>query len=313
MKTAVLGGACVALLLTGACASAAATAGGVWGTAPSLPTPRSAHAVVVAARAIHVLGGPGTRRVERFDGHRWRTETRLPTTALNAPAAVTIGTKIYVLGGFAGMTNLPTAQVWVFDTRTKLWTSSTPLPGARGGEAAVVLGGRIHVFGGGNDVSTLASHDVFDPAAQTWSHAAPLPRSEGSVAAVVLGGKIWAIGGRSGFDDYGDTFVYDPVSDSWSRGPRIPPRGTSGAAVWRGSIYVFGGESQTRQRVLPDVYRLAPGASRWRRVGRLPTPRNYARSVVYHGRIYVVGGSKVAGDVHAARGSRTVEWFRPTR
>ena len=269
--------------------------------------------MVVAAGAVHVLGGPGTRRVERFAGHRWRIETRLPTAALNAPAAVAIGTKIYLLGGFAGTTNVPSAQVWVFDTRTKQWASSTPLPGARGGEAAVVLDGRIHVLGGGNDVSTLASHDVFDPATQTWSHAAPLPRSEGSVAAVVLGGKIWAIGGRSGFDDYGDTFVYDPASDSWTRGPRIPPRGTAGAAVWKGSIYVFGGESQTSGKVLPDVYRLAPGASRWRRVGRLPTPRNYARSVVYRRRIYVVGGSKVAGDVHAARGSRTVEWFRPAR
>jgi N-acetylneuraminic acid mutarotase len=81
--------------------------------------------------------------------------------------------------------------------------------------------------------------------------------------------------------------------------------------VWKGSIYVFGGESQARSRVLADVFRLAPGASSWQRVSRLPTPRNYARSVVYRDRIYVVGGSKVAGDVHAARGSRTVEWFRP--
>jgi N-acetylneuraminic acid mutarotase len=169
------------------------------------------------------------------------------------------------------------------------------------------------VLGGGSDVSTLASHDIYDPVAGAWSKAAPLPRSEGSPAAVVLGDKIWAIGGRSGFSDYGDTFVYDPQTDSWSRGPRIPPRGTAGAAVWKGSIFVFGGESQARQAVLGDVFRLAPGASSWRRVSRLPTPRNYARSVVYRGRIYVVGGSTIAGDVHASRGSRVVESFLPVR
>jgi N-acetylneuraminic acid mutarotase len=59
------------------------------------------------------------------------------------------------------------------------------------------------------------------------------------------------------------------------------------------------------------VYRLAPGAGAWKRVGRLPTPRNYARSVVYRGKIYVVGGSTRAGAVHSARGSRVVETYVP--
>src|SRR5690348_8634625 len=83
--------------------STAAGASGVhWGTTPRLPSPRSAHAVVVADGAVHVLGGPGSRLVERFDGRRWTRESRLPGGTLNAPAAVAIGPKIYVLGGFAG-------------------------------------------------------------------------------------------------------------------------------------------------------------------------------------------------------------------
>jgi N-acetylneuraminic acid mutarotase len=290
---------------------AGAVAVGPWAKAPALPTRRSAHAVVVAASAIHVLGGPGNRRVDRFDGRRWTRETLLPGQVLNAPAAVAFGSKLYVIGGFAGESNVPTARVHVFDTVTKRWTDSAPLPAARGGHAAVVLDGRIHVLGGGNDVSTLATHSVYDPATDTWTSAAPLPRSEGSPAAVVLGGKIYAIGGRCGFDDYGDTFVYDPASNSWSRGPHLPPRGTAGAAVWRASIYVFGGESQRTGKVLADVFRLAPGATAWQRVGRMPTARNYARAVVYRGRIYVVGGSTSAGAVHSSTGSRVVETFAP--
>jgi N-acetylneuraminic acid mutarotase len=293
------------LLLVGALAA------GPWAKARPLPAPRSAHAVVVAAGSIHVLGGPGTRRVDRFDGRRWTKEALLPGGILNAPAAVAIGARIYVIGGFSGSTNLPSADVWAFDTASRTWAKAAPLSAARGGHAAVVLDGRIHVLGGGNDVSTLADHSVDDPATNTWSEAAPLPRAEGSPAAVVLDGKIYAIGGRSGLDDYGDTFVYDPTSDSWSRGPSLPPRGTVGAAVWARSIYVFGGESQKAGRVLADVYRLAPGAGRWTRVGRMPTARNYARSVVYRGRIYVVGGNTVAGSVHSAFGSRIVETFVP--
>jgi N-acetylneuraminic acid mutarotase len=268
--------------------------------------------VVVAAGAIHVLGGPASTRVDRFDGKRWKREATLPGGALNAPAAVALGRSVYVIGGFGGATNAPTAKVRVLDVVSRRWREAAPLPGARGGHAAVVLAGRIHVLGGGNASTTLADHSMYDPAIDRWSDAAPLPRSEGSPAAVVLGGKIYAIGGRSGLEDYGDTFIYDPQTESWSRGPSIPPRGTVGAAVWRGSIYVFGGESQKTGHVLADVYRLAPGASRWQRVSRLPTARTYARSVVYGGRIYVVGGSTTAGDGHSANGSRVVETFVPS-
>jgi N-acetylneuraminic acid mutarotase len=297
--------------LFGALAVGGVLGAGTWGTAPPLPTPRAAHAVVVADGAIHVLGGPASDRVDRFDGRRWTLETRLPDGIVNAPVAVALGTTIYVLGGFLGSTNLPTDKVWTFDTSTRAWSPAPPLPAPRGGAAAVVLDGRIHVLGGGNDISTLANHSVFDPASGTWSEAAPLPRPEGSPAAVVLDGKIYAIGGRSGFDDFGDTYVYDPATDSWSAGPKIPRRGTAGATVWRGAIYVFGGELQSPPSVLRDVFRLAPGGTAWRRVDRMPTARNYARSVVYRGRIYVVGGSETAGASHSASGSRVVEWFVP--
>ncbi len=284
-----------------------------WTTAPPLPSPRSAHAVVVAGGAIHVLGGPATGRVDRFDGRTWTTESRLPGGILNAPAAVALGPKIYVIGGFRGVTDLPTAAVRVFDTRTRVWSAAPPLPAPRGGAAAVVLDGRIHVLGGGNEFSTIADHSVFDPTTGRWTSAAPLPRAEGSPAAVVLGGKIVAIGGRSGPSDFGATYVYDPSTNRWTRGPGIPPRGTEGAATWQGAIYLFGGESQRTGTVLGDVLRLAPGATAWRRVASLLVPRNYARSVVYRGRIYVVGGSTTAGDPHSAAGSRIVESFDPRR
>jgi N-acetylneuraminic acid mutarotase len=76
-------------------------------------------------------------------------ETRLPE-GLNAPAAVAIGSRIYLIGGFSGVSNLPTEKVRVYDTRTKQWSEAAPLPAPRGGHAAVAHEGRIHVFGGGN-------------------------------------------------------------------------------------------------------------------------------------------------------------------
>ncbi len=291
----------------------AAVVVGSWSKAPSLVAARSAHAVVAAGDAVFALGGSGADGtpvgVERFDGKRWSVATTLPDDGLNAPAAVALGGRIYLIGGFAGTTNLPVDAVRVFDPSAHAWSSAAPLPAPRGGHAAVVLDGKIHVLGGGNAVSTIADHSVYDPATDSWTEAAPLPRAEGSPAAVVFGGKLYAIGGRSGFSDYGDVYVYDAAKDAWTRGPSIPPRGTAGAVVYRGAIYLFGGESQASGTTLKDVLRLTRGATSWQRVSAMPTARNYARAVVFRDAVYVVGGSRSFGSSHSAAGSRMVERF----
>jgi N-acetylneuraminic acid mutarotase len=299
------------LLVATVAVAPAGAAGPDWSRVKSMPHPRSAHAVVVAGGSIYVLGGPSTAVVDRFDGTRWHRETTLPGGILNAPTAVALGRKLYVVGGFSASSNLPVSSVRVYDVVTHKWSAAARLPAPRGGHAAVVLGGKIHVIGGGNSTSTIAAHSVYDPAANRWSSAAPLPRAEGSPAAVALGGKLYAIGGRSGLDDYGEVYVYDAGADRWSRGPSIPPRGTAGAAVFNGAIYLFGGESQARARTLGEVFRLAPADADWTQVATMPQARNYARAVVFRKALYVVGGSATAGNSHGAVGSTRVDRFTP--
>src|SRR5207249_4996586 len=78
----------------------------------------------------------------------------------------------------------------------------------------------------------------------------------------------------------GAVYIYDAGKDTWSKGPPIAPRGTAGAVVYRGAIFVFGGESQRRNKTLNDVLRLDPKTNHWRRVNGMPTARNYARAVL---------------------------------
>jgi N-acetylneuraminic acid mutarotase len=294
-------------------ASPAVAAGGTWRTEAPMNHARAAHAVVSDGSAIYALAGTGTGGapvlvVERFDGKRWRSAGTLPGQGLNAPAAVALNGKVYVLGGFGTDTNVPVDTVLVFDTKSGLWSRAAPLPAPRGGHAAVVLAGRIHVLGGGNSQSTIADHDVYDPATDRWASLARLPRSKGSPAAAAFGGKIFAIGGRSGPDDFGTVDVYNPATDTWSQGPPIEPRGTAGAVVYCGAIHVFGGESQARRQSLGDVLRLA-GGTRWEKVASLPTPRNFARAVVFGDAVYVAGGSPTPEASHSSVGSAIVERF----
>lgn len=279
-----------------------------------MPAARAAHAAAASADAIYVLGGTGSKgtpvlAVDRFDGTAWSTEGNLPGEGLNAPAAAIVGEALYLIGGFGTTTNRPVTTVHRYDLRKKHWSEAAPLPAPRGGHAATVLDGRIHVIGGGNSQSTIDDHSVYDPKTNSWSERAKLPRSMGSPAAVVYDGRLYSVGGRSGPGDFGDVHVWDPKTDSWTAGPSIDPRGTGGAAVLHGEIYYFGGESQSRSAVLGDVLRLRPGSATWTTAARMPTPRNFARAVVFRGAVYVLGGSTDYGSSHASRGSTVVERF----
>lgn len=287
---------------------------GEWATAPSLLHPRAAHGVVATDDAIYVLAGIGEGRrpvmdVERFDGTAWSDIATLPGKGLNAPSAATVDGKIYVIGGFSGTSNKPTAEVHVYDIATSTWSMAAPLPKASGGHAAVVLDGRIHVVGGGTAQSTIADHVVYDPTTDTWTTAAPLSRPKGSPAVTVLDGHIWAVGGRSGYDDFGDVEVYDPATDQWAAGPEIDARGNAGAVAACGTILVAGGQQQNGSSVLDDVFVL--DGDTWRADTPLPVARAFARTVLFGDAVYVVGGSDKYGQTHATPGSGTVEFSTP--
>ena len=211
--------------------------------------------------------------------------------------------------GFNTTTNVPTAQVRVYDTATRAWSEAAPLPQPRGGHAAIVLDGRIHVIGGGNSERTLAYHSVYDPASDRWSELAPLPRAMGSPAAVIHDGALVSVGGRGGPSDFGDVWRYDASANAWRALPDIPPRGTAGAVSVCGAIHAFGGESQPREAVLADVLRL--DAAGWTPLAPMPTARSFARAVVVDGKVLVVGGSLAPGNSHEAAGSVAVERFDP--
>ena len=298
----------------GSAAADTSAAGGVWSAAPPMRHARAAHAVVSTGTALYALAGTGAGAapvlaVEKFDGKAWTEETTLPSDGLNAPAAVVIGERIYLIGGFSTVTNVPTSGVHVYDVARRTWSEAAPLPAPRGGHAAVVLDGRIHVLGGGNSRSTIADHSVYDPAANAWTERAPLPRAKGSPAVVAHGGRLYAIGGRSGPGDFGEVDVYDPAADAWTAGPPIEPRGTAGAVVHCGAIHLFGGESQARQATLASVLRLDPATGAWREAPPMPTARSFARAVPLGGAVYVVGGSPTYGSSHSSTGGAVVERY----
>jgi N-acetylneuraminic acid mutarotase len=288
---------------------------GTWAPAPPMLQARAAHAVVESEGMVYALAGTGATgrpvlEVERFDGAAWTQVTTIPETGgLNAPAAAALDGRIYLIGGFTGTSNLPTGRVSVYHVAAGIWTEAAPLPRPRGGHAAVVRAGLVHVFGGGDDQQTLADHSVYDPVTDTWRIAAPLPRDEGSPAGTLFEGEVYAIGGRSGGSDFGEVYVYQADLDAWRPAPPITPRGGAGATVYCGRIHVFGGETQAQGRTVADVLRLDLAAGAWVPDTPMPTARTYARAVTLGPDVYVVGGTVRPVNNHSSLGTAVVERF----
>jgi|GEM_PF-7005967 len=100
---------------------------GIWNDEPPLLIPRSAHAVASSDSAIYALAGTDDHgkpvlEVEVFDGKEWKIETTLPGRGLNAPTTSRVGQRLYVVGGFTAVTNVPTDELQVYDLQTQQWS-----------------------------------------------------------------------------------------------------------------------------------------------------------------------------------------------
>lgn len=201
----------------------------------------------------------------------WRQITNYPPVGVAGAMAVTVGTKIYVIGG---RTISPTATsvMQVFDTITETWASTLTdptnypaLPLARFDGAAAVVGGKIWVFGGYDSNFNAINNtftQVFDPATRLWSTKPALPIVLTSCATVVIGNLIYFIGGNQDGSYTGGIRVYDTVTGLLATEPlsttaasrRIWPA----AGVISSVLYVAGGEGDTTGTVSVTGLELPP-------------------------------------------------------
>jgi N-acetylneuraminic acid mutarotase len=173
----------------------------------------------------------------------WRALAPLPTRR-GSPVAVSVGDKIYVIGG-AG--TLPGADavhparphysvsaVEEYDPAANTWRARAPIPTPRNHAVAGVVNSKIYVIGGrvgGAFVSSGSSNvgvvEEYDPAADRWgAPKARMPSARSAMAAGVYGGRIYVAGGEVQNERYSAAFrsleSYDPVANRWDILPSLP-------------------------------------------------------------------------------------------
>ncbi len=243
----------------------------------------------------------------------WATAPALPLGPTQETAAVAVGGKVYVLGGFNGQLGVLDA-VQVFDTASCAWSAGPALPRAVHHANAAVVGGTIYVVGAmvGLNFQVIGDVWAWNPATDAgWTARASMPAgtARGSAVVGVIGGTIYVAGGlRSGA--VAEVSAYDPLANTWDT--TLPPLPAArdhgcGAAIG-GTLYVAGGRRGTIDSREGNVYELTPGGG-WTERAPMPTARGGTACGVVDGRLIVLGGE--GNPATATRVFAEVEAYTP--
>lgn len=225
----------------------------------------------------------------------WATAPPMAEGPTQETATVAVAGKIYVLGGFRGIsTILDTVQV--FDTEACAWSAGPPLPKPVHHANAVELDGTIYVLGAlvSESFTPIGDAWAWNPATDaSWRSLAPLPIPRGSAFTAALDGRLYVVGGLAGGNAVTTVSIYDPGTDTWAAGADLPAgmgRDHACGGVVGGKLYVTGGRNGSSSRNSASVFALEPDDDAW----TLPAPMLSARGGTACGvigdRIIVVGG-----------------------
>lgn len=240
---------------------------------------------------------PASRAVYVFKGGQWQDEfTTLPVGLTHAGIA-RIGGTVYLAGGAEGDYESTPGRivrtVRTYNTSTREWGTTTPLPSARaaGGLVAVDDGPngakRLHFFGGvDSNRNDKGEHWALLPGSGSWTLVANMnsPRNHFGVAVTSSPKYILAIGGQddwngdSEFDRVrSDVIRYNFSEKRWESAASLPKKlghTTYSTVVTDGALaYVFGGSGANRADT-QDVLRYDATNNTWSDQGDLPVKRS---------------------------------------
>jgi len=242
----------------------------------------------------------------------WALLAEMPNPRGETAAAV-IGSRLYVLGGLAGVAAQASTDVSVYDVTTNEWSTGPALPESRHHAAATADDVAVYITGGASSVVDWTPTDtmwVLRAGADTWQAVAPMPDARLGHRMVVLAGILYVVGGigdRASGVAPGTTLAYDPAADAWSeRAPLALNRDHLAVVVVEGRIWALGGRAGGGNHALVDIY--DPAADAWQGGPSLPEPVSGAAEGAVGGQILLSGGEDPGAGVIVDR-----HWLLDTR
>ena len=246
-----------------------------------------------------------------------------PPVPVHHGAAVGVGSKFYVFGGFKKPDDgarlwVTQNDTWSFDLVTSKWDKVAPMPTARGALSAVAVGDKAYVIGGaalptwsrergfnpnfGGEQSSAI--EIYDAKLDSWIKGNAMLTGRNHLNCGVVGGKIFAIGGRVGSafvgssTNIGANEEYDIAANTWRPRALMPtPRSGHGVAVLNGLVHTLGGEyvTATSRGTFQTHEAYDPQTNDWKTLTDLPTGRHGYAIATLGDRIYTATGMTTPG------------------
>lgn len=213
------------------------------------------------------------------------------------------------------------------------WQQRRSAPNTLFESQGAVVDGRLYIFGGfyNSKIEATRASYVYSPTSNRWQRIADMPAKITHAGVAVVGKTIWFVGGIVG-DHYGTSTTavwrYHTTTNRWSKGPPLPaPRGGGALVRVDNRFHFFGGVVSRRGKYVADKgdhWVLEFGSGRWRRLARMPNPRNHLSGAAVEGKIYALGGQHLKGeknknqkdvhryDIQTDRWQRVADLPRPT-
>ena len=234
-----------------------------WETIPGMNIKREGCAAATVAGKIYIFGGnDGDSHLsscEMFDplvvgttNNSW-TEIRSMKLSRSGCTSCSIGTKIYVIGGSNGYSEL--SSVEVFDTCSMKWSKLPKMATERDYCSSVSIGDKIYVIGGRSKTKALSTVEVFDTQTHLWKKLPDMIIKREACAATAIGNQIHVFGGYDGNSRRTWCEVFDISTNTWSYTPNMKKERSGAAAVSIHNVaYVIGGHDRFRCLSSVDTY-----------------------------------------------------------
>ena len=265
------------------------------------PTLLAAALVVVAALAAPAQAPPAIE---------WARGPNMPAPVAGGATGI-IGEQLIVAGGTFWHTMQAKRFVsWtqLYDVAAGTWSMGPDLPRELAYAFAVVVGGRMYLFGGyGQDRVPIAEGFVLTPVANpgedepgfAWSAGPALPEALLGVMGGAVGNFIYAVGGsRDSALTQTSNGLYrldtGHLDAGWKTLAPMPGPATSGCAVTTcgGNLYVFGGYRTDREPPynVDNACKYDVALDRWTRIRPLPVRGRAQTALAYDDRYILIFG-----------------------
>jgi len=219
----------------------------------------------------------------------WSIGAPMPHVAMGG-AAVALGKRIILLGGFIDWNNTEVANTLVYNPASNSWSWGSPLPMPIAAMSAAVVNNVLYLFGGIVDNASTFTNAVwaYDPQTKTWSSKSPMPTARSDSGAVVENNIIYVIGGRNP-TRLQTVESYDPTTDTWTEEAPLLI-GQSNFTVGRLGTWIVAADGYAEYGYAGDTEGLNPLTNAWETGTPDPTVRDGTCGGSIGSQLYVAGG-----------------------